>query len=100
MIKGSTPTHKFNIDFDTSFIAEVEIVYAQNDEQIFVKETKDVSLDGNTISVTLSQEETLKFDCYKRFVQIQMRVKTTEGVVMISDLISVGLEKCLFDGVI
>lgn len=100
MIRGSTPTHEFNIPFDTSLIEKLEIVYAQNDKVVFQKNTEDCTLDGQTIYVTLSQEETIKFDCYKRSVQIQLRVKTTDERVVISNLMSVDLQKCLFDGVI
>jgi hypothetical protein len=100
MIRGSTPTHEFTLPFDTSFLSEVEIVYAQNDKQILLLDTERCAMNNNTISVTLTQEETLKFDCYKRFVQVQLRVKTTEDIVMIGDIITVDLDKCLFDGVI
>lgn len=100
MIKGSTPTHKFNIPFNSALIDKLQIVYAQNDREIFIKEKADCVLDGNTITVTLAQEETLKFDCYKRFVQIQLKIKTLGNEVLISRIKTVELEKCLFDEVI
>ena len=81
-------------------IDKLQIKYAQNGTELFCKSKEDCALDGQTVSVTLSQEETLKFDCYKRQVQIQVKVKTTGGAVVISPIIVVDLEKCLFDEVI
>lgn len=78
MIRGTTPTHTFEIPFNTSMIASVRVVYAQDDAVIVTKCTEDCIFDGNTINVTLTQEDTLKFDC-KKCVQIQLRVLTTGG---------------------
>lgn len=100
MIRGSTPTHEFTLEIDTKDIVALEIAYAQNDKVLFIKSKEDCVLDGNTIKVDLSQEETLKFDCYKRYVQIQMRYKTVGAKVPISHILIEELEKCLFDGVI
>ena len=41
MIRGTTPTHIFNIPFDTSLVDEVKITYAQEDEIILIKGTAD-----------------------------------------------------------
>lgn len=94
MIRGTTPTHNYRIPFETSGLKEVRIIYSQNDEQILVKETADCNLDGNTISVTLTQEDTFKFDCQK-CVQIQLRVSTAGGQVLASKIKHIDVEKCL-----
>lgn len=99
MIRGTTPTHIFRLPFDTSLIDEVRIIYSQNDEQILVKETVDCNLDGNTISVTLTQEDTFKFDC-KKCVQIQVRVLTAGGEALASKIKHINVEKCLDNEVI
>lgn len=99
MIRGTTPTHIFRLPFDTSLIDEVRIIYSQNDEQILVKETVDCNLDGNTISVTLTQEDTFKFDC-KKCVQIQVRVLTARGEALASKIKHIDVEKCLDNEVI
>ena len=94
MIRGTTPTHIFRLPFSVLTIKDVRIIYAQKDEQILVKETADCSLEGNQISVTLTQEETFKFDCSK-CVQIQLRVLTTGGQALASQIKHIDVEKCL-----
>lgn len=94
MIRGTTPTHTFNIPFDTSLVDEVKIVYAQDEVVILEKTTSDCSLDDTKICVTLTQEDTFKFDC-KKVVEIQLRVLTTGGEVLASVPEKVGVSKCL-----
>ena len=62
MIQGTTPTHTFNIPFDTSMVKEVKILYAQDDVKILEKKNGDCTLTGQSISVTLTQEGTFLFD--------------------------------------
>lgn len=94
MIKGTTPKHTFTIPLETSELASIRIIYAQDDTQLFVKEMSDCVLEGKTISVTLTQAETLKFDDTK-LAQIQLRVKTKSGEVLSSDVLVVYVGKCL-----
>lgn len=94
MIKGTTPKHTFTIPLETSELASIRIIYAQDDTQLFVKEMSDCVLEGKTISVTLTQEETLEFDDTK-LAQIQLRVKTKSGEVLSSDVLVVYVGKCL-----
>lgn len=97
MIRGTTPTHTFEIPVSTDSIDKLEILYAQRDEPLFIKKKEDCELSGKSIQVTLSQEDTLKFNCSYMWVQIQLRIKTLDGNVSVSDLIVEDLEKCLFD---
>ena len=62
MIRGTTPTHTFNIPFDTSMVKEVKILYAQDVVKILEKKNGDCVLAGQSISVTLTQEDTFLFD--------------------------------------
>ena len=94
MIRGTTPTHNFDIPFDTSMVKEVKVIYAQNDVVILEKRTEDCQLNGNTISVTLTQEDTFKFDC-KKHVEIQVRILANNGEVFSSIPHKVGVAKCL-----
>jgi hypothetical protein len=94
MIRGSTPTHTFDIPIDTSLIKEVKIIYAQADKQVFCKRTGDCVFDGTKIKTTLTQEETFMFDCTK-MVQIQLRVLTLDGKVPPIEVIEVIVKKCL-----
>jgi hypothetical protein len=94
MIRGTTPTHTFNIPFDTSLVDEVKITYAQEDEIILTKGTTDCTLENNAIKVTLSQEDTFKFD-HAKAVQIQIRILTVGGEALASVIEKVGVSKCL-----
>lgn len=99
MIRGTTPTHTFNIPFDTSAVNEVKIIYAQDDEVVLEKRTEDCALEGQTISVTLTQDDTFRFDC-KKAVEIQVRVLTAGGNALTSVPVKVGVSKCLDDEVL
>ena len=99
MIRGTTPTHTFKIPFDTNSISEVRVIYAQDDVVIFTKTEDDCVLEGDSIIVTLTQEDTFKFN-HKRSVQIQLRVLTAKGEVLSSVIENVGVSKCLDDEVL
>ena len=75
MIQGTTPTHKFNVDIDTSLIAKLHISYEQNGKIVLRKEKKDCTFDGNTIITKLDQEDTIKFDAPGN-VRIQLHALT------------------------
>jgi hypothetical protein len=97
MIRGTTPTHLFNIPFDTTAVDKVKITYSQNGKEVLAK--KDCKLDGKTISVTLTQDDTFLFD-HNKDVEIQIRVLTLGGDVLANVPIKVGVSKCLDDEVL
>lgn len=78
MIQGSTPLHTFVLPFKTEMIQAVRIIYEQKNKVVLSKETKDVSMDENTIALRLSQEETLLFDS-SVMARIQLHILTTGG---------------------
>lgn len=93
MIRGSTPTHTFNLKLDTALIHKVRVLYAQNDTVVLRKEDKDCIKDGHTIIVKLTQEDTLTFEEGK--VEIQLRVLTLTGESLSSRIHTVGVSKLL-----
>ena len=99
MIRGTTPTHTFTLPFDSSVISKVRILYSQNDELVFAKSDADATMDTNTISVVLSQQDTLSLDCH-RPVDIQLRVLTKGGEALASDIIREKVDRCLDDEVL
>lgn len=99
MIKGTTPTHTFSIPVEADMVKEAMIIYAQDDNEVFRKETAECEMNGKTISVTLSQEETLMFN-HARNVQIQIRLLTIEGAALASHIIVVSVGKVLCEEVI
>lgn len=94
MIRGSTPTHIFTLPFGMENIKTVEITYAQNEEVKLKKTNIDCTLEENTVSVKLTQEDTFKFD-EKPLVEIQIRVLTLGGDVIASDIMYATVKDCL-----
>ena len=99
MIRGTTPTHIFNLPFETSLLSAVEISYAQKDLVVLTKTTKDCVLDGTKISVKLTQGDTLKFNS-SMMVQMQLRVLTIGGDALSTPVYRVSAKKCLSGGVL
>lgn len=94
MIRGTTPIHTFELPFLTEKIKSLSIAYAQRNNVLVRKTEEDCSLSKNTISVMLSQEDTLKFsDNY--IVEIQIKVMDENGIVDVSDIMRETPEKVL-----
>lgn len=91
---GTTPTHRFRIPMNTSLLSEVRIVYHQRKTEILRKNTEDVKLDGNTITVDLTQKETFLFT-HGTPVVIQLRVKDKKGKVWKSPIYTKRVRECL-----
>ena len=99
MIRGTTPTHVYTLPFDCSVITALRINYAQHDERLFCKDKDDCVCDGNEVKCTLTQEDTLKFQCGE-YAQVQIKVLTNGGEVLVSEIIKVLVEKCIDEDVI
>lgn len=99
MIRGTTPTHIFTLPFDTEIVKKCRVIYSQNDEIKLKKEIDDVTLQGNSISLKLTQENTFALESTKN-VEIQLRVLTVDNESLISDILTVPVTKCLDDEVI
>lgn len=98
-MRGTTPTHSFKIPMDTASITRAMIIYAQNGVEVFRKETPDCVMEGNKISVTLTQEDTLKFSD-ESHVKIQLRILTEDGKAMKTVPKIVDVSECLNDEVL
>ena len=94
MRRGSTPIHTFTLPVDTSIIDKLRITYVQQGEIVLIKTKDDATLAGNTIVVKLTQVETLKF-CANRAVEIQVEALTSAGDKLQSDIMCVGVDRCL-----
>ena len=108
MLQGTTPTHTFNLPFDASNIAVVRVVYSQqkdkNDKNskyypVFVKKNEDCVLENKQVNVTLTQEDTFKFD-HELPVKIQLRILTNANNALASVPKKVGVTECLEEVVI
>lgn len=94
MIRGTTPTHYFNLPFEASLLKSVRVTYVQNGEIVFKKETEDCILEGSQVIVRLTQADTLKFD-WQASVQVQLRVLTTHGEALSTKMKTITVGQCL-----
>lgn len=84
MIRGTTPTHTFDLPVSEANVKDIRITYVQNDEKIVEKRLNDVVLSEKKVETTLTQEETLKFKA-QRSAFVQVRVLTDEDKVFASN---------------
>lgn len=99
MRKGTTPTHVFALGIDAELVKDLRVVYAQNGRTIVRRDLNSCTLNGGELTVKLTQGETLRFDANK-MVNIQIRVLTTGGDALASDIIAVTVDDCLDNEVI
>lgn len=84
MRQGTTPTIQITInDIDLNEMQNIYVVFEQNG-YILKKESSDLDISGNVISVLLSQEETLNFK--EGTCNIQLRMITKGGVAIASPI--------------
>ena len=112
MIRGTTPTHIFNVDIPLEEISTLYVTYKQAKNIILEKNLNDVDIDveEKTISVPLSQEDTLKFkdtnfnwlnpnqNKNDLMVQCQLRIKYEDGTALASNIILLDVSNILKDG--
>lgn len=96
-IRGTTPTITFNLPFSTSLIHKCEIYFAQDDELLLTKKLEDCVLGNTSLSVTLSQADTLAFSEDAK-IQMQIRFVFTSGAVDATNIIKSKIGKILKEG--
>ena len=67
--------------------------------EVFHKDTYECNLEGNEISVTLTQEDTLQLN-HQQNVQVQVRVLTTDDTALASTVKVISVGQCLNDEVL
>ena len=77
-MRGTTPTHKFILPFAVSRVAKAKVVYKRGDKVLIRKNTADLTMAGNEISVTLTRGETVAFPD-SGAIKIQLEIETTDG---------------------
>lgn len=99
MRRGTTPTNVFTLDLDLS-AATVFISYAQANSVVLEKTGTDLTFTsdehGYYISVTLTQDDTLKLNTGD--VMIQIRYVTSDGAADASNIIRTTADRILKDG--
>ena len=99
MRRGTTPTIVFHLPFNVSEIRNVEVYFAQNDELLVEKGKEECVLSGTTLAVTLTQEETLRFDSEDNGkIEMQLRFVYNDGAVEATTIVKEKAKKRLKDG--
>ena len=78
MIRGTTPTFEFTLPMPTAEIAAGYITFAQSGSVVIDKALTDCECAGHTVTLRLTQEETLKLQHGDR-TELQVRVRTAGG---------------------
>ncbi len=99
MIRGTTPTHTFQIPFSTNLLNEIRITYAQGNSVIVEKKTEDCILDDMNITVRLTQEETMSFS-ERKTAEVQLRVLLNDGNVLATPVLRLDVGELLKDEII
>ena len=84
MIKGTTPTIRYNLPFQSSLIKTAEIVLAyvdSNKQVLIVKDKSACTLGVDSIEAVLTQEETLQLPAPST-VEVQLRILTEDGTAL------------------
>ena len=97
MIRGTTPEHVFTLPIDTGLVKKVRIIYCSSTRTL-VKTEADCTMDGNTIRLRLTQEDTLSFNADSQ-VDIQLRVLTNNDEALASNILKISVRRLLEDEV-
>lgn len=101
MRRGTTPTHTIKLPVEADEIKALSVTYKQEDQLHnvkIVKRKEDCLINGDALSVALTQEETLSLD-HTVPVKIQVRLMTYDNKVRASDVIERPVKPCLDDEV-
>lgn len=97
MFRGSTPTHTFVLSENIGTLSNVQITYSQHDVVKVVKYLSDCTIvDEHTLSLKLTQSETLLLQSGD-VVEIQIKALSKGNDVFLSDVMNVGVRRCLND---
>ena len=102
MIKGTTPTIKYNLPFESSLIksAEIVVMYVDaNKEVLIVRNLEKCTLDDKSIQTVLTQEETLALPAPST-VEVQLRIVTKDDTILATVPEKVTVKRLLKEDVI
>ncbi len=99
MIQFTTPTHIFNVNLDFTNVDVIYVTYNQNGTNVVEKSKEDLTIDAQTITLKLTQEDTGKF-VFGQPVEIQIRAKFYDQTAVASNIMKTTVERVLKGGVI
>ena len=74
VIRGTTPTHDFDLPYPAELINDIRITYSQGGHSVFTKTKSSCKIEGQVATISLTQSETLLFTPRKT-VDIQIRIQ-------------------------
>lgn len=92
---GCTCENSFLVPHPKEEIDVLLITYVQKDEIRLEKELDDCTFKDGRAYVSLSQEDTLKFDENDGFIKVQIRIKLKNGAVTKCDVIETYTDEVL-----
>lgn len=95
--RGTTPIHVFTTDTDLSEAEVIYITYKQQGNVVLEKTKGDLTFDEEEISLSLTQEESLRFSS-PGTVKIQIRARFADGTAIASNIVTTSVENILKDG--
>lgn len=95
MYRGTTPTFTFTLKFEANTIDLLNIAMAQNGNVKISKNKSDCTLDGYTVSVTLTEAETLSLDEGTLSMQLRVGIGSSR---LASSIMTVPVENLLQGG--
>ena len=81
LIRGTTPTHEFELPYPVELIKDIRLVYGQKNKVVLIKQRKQCIIQDGVIVVTLTQEDTLSFLPNKN-IDIEIRIKLIDEQVV------------------
>ena len=81
VVRGTTPTHDFELSYPAEFVKDVRVSYGQDNQSVITKTLTECRLEDNVLSIDLTQEETFLFSPSKR-IAIEIRVQLIDGTVI------------------
>ena len=98
MYRGTTPTLTFKIPIQTGQITALSVAIKQDGVLRLDKGLEDVTMDGDTISLTLTEDETLALRASENMpLRVQLRVGVGD-TRMASQVFEMTVDEILRDG--
>lgn len=100
MHRGSTPTFTFELNIVPEGMTAMNVVFAQNGEVKLEKALGDCTIEGNKITLDLTEDETLLFDTdglNNAYVDVQFKFGFGEKRA-ISDIVQIIVKPILKEG--
>lgn len=97
MIRGTTPTIRFDLPIDVELVDCMYLTLAQNGKTVIERCLTECSCDVRRVSCKLTQSETLALMAATE-TQMQVRLRTKGGDALASQITTVRVDRILKDG--